>query len=388
MGPVYRAYDATRERLVAVKLFTLDLPPERAHQLVAELERLVAADLTHPALAAPLAAGISGVSAYLVQDYVAADSLDLAVREYGPAPVANALRVAAQLAGALDFAAAVQTNHGALHPRDVLLSSDETRLTGIGLTRALYRIGAVAPVRRPYTAPERVAGGEWDRRADVFSLAALMHELMWGKRVSGLGARAAQSLTEIDGTNLRQLRDVFARALAERPADRYETALAFAEALKNACPDVEVAPEPPPTAKRRTTRDDARRLPLDAAQEEQGTVAETVVGARSVPEPNLPTAPGSMPGSGVADINIPLSPVEADIVYQPVVDVRHAPPLADAVMSNSAALATAHDPEPFSAFERTRSAVWPLVLALLVGIAIGFAGGFVAGSREQPTAPT
>ena len=72
-----------RERLVAVKLFKLDLPPERAHQLVAEFERLIAADLSHPAMAAPLATGISGVSAYLAQDYVAADSLDLVVREYG-----------------------------------------------------------------------------------------------------------------------------------------------------------------------------------------------------------------------------------------------------------------------------------------------------------------
>ena len=244
LGPVFRAYDATLERLVAVKLFKLDLPPERTHQLVAELEGLIAADLTHPALAAPLATGISGVSAFLAQDYVAADSLDLAVREYGPAPAGNVLRVATQLAGALDFAAAVHITHGALHPRDLLLSSDDTRLTGIGVTHALERIGVVAPVRRPYTAPERIAGSEWDRRADVFSLAALMHELMWGKRVSGLGSRAAERLGDIAGTDPRALRDVFARALAENPADRYETALAFAEALKNACPDVAVEAEP------------------------------------------------------------------------------------------------------------------------------------------------
>ena len=129
-------------------------------------------------------------------------SLDLAVREYGPAPIADALRVAAQLAGALDFAAAVQITHGALHPRDVLLSSDDTRLTGVGVTRALHRIGVVAPVRRPYTAPERIAGAEWDRRADVFSLAALMHELIWARRVSGLGSRAADNLTDIEGARL------------------------------------------------------------------------------------------------------------------------------------------------------------------------------------------
>ena len=118
-------------------------------------------------------------------------------------------------------------------------------------------------MRRPYTAPERIAGGEWDRRADVFSLAALMHELMWGRRVSGLGAQAAESLTAIAGGDLAALRSVFARALAEKPADRFETALEFAEALKNACPDVAVAPrtgaEPGTSAKmNRACRDSSR----------------------------------------------------------------------------------------------------------------------------------
>src|SRR4051812_26949287 len=141
LGPVFRAYDAGRERLVAVKLFKLDLPPERVHQLVAAFEQLIASQLAHPAMAVPLATGIADVSAYLAQDYVAAESLDLAVREYGAAPASDALRVAAQLAGALDFAAVVNVTHGALHPRDILLSSDETRMTGIGVSRALERVG-------------------------------------------------------------------------------------------------------------------------------------------------------------------------------------------------------------------------------------------------------
>lgn len=146
---MFRAYDAQRERLVAVKVFTLDLPPEQVHRLVAELERLVAADLTHPSIAAPLAAGITGVSAFLAQDYVAAESLDLSLRQDGPASPADALRIAAQLAGALDFAAVADVDHGALHPRDVLTSTDETRLTGVGVARALERVGVSAPVRRP-----------------------------------------------------------------------------------------------------------------------------------------------------------------------------------------------------------------------------------------------
>jgi hypothetical protein len=233
---VFRAHDAVRDRPVAVKLFTLDLAPERVHQLVAELNRIIAADLTHPALATPLAAGIHGVSAYLVQEFVAADSVDMVIREYGAAPAVDALRVAAQLAGALDFAAAVHVRHGALHPRDVLLSSDETRLTGVGIAHALEQIGVGAPVRRPYTPPERIAGGEWDRRADVFSLAMVTHELLWARRVSGVGARAVENMTEIPGGDLGALRAVFARALAEDPASRFETALDFADALRRAFP--------------------------------------------------------------------------------------------------------------------------------------------------------
>ncbi|HEX3644237.1 MAG TPA: PEGA domain-containing protein [Vicinamibacterales bacterium] len=345
LGPVFRAYDSTRERLVAVKLFKLDLPPERAHHLAAEFEQLIAAGIEHPAVVAPLATGISGVSAFLAQDYVAADSLDLAVREYGPAPAGSALRVAAQLAGALDAAAAAQIAHGALHPRDVLLSSDDTRLTGLGVTRALEKAGVIAPVRRPYSAPERIAGGDWDRRADVFSLAALMHELMWGRRVSGLGAKAAGSLTAIAGSDLAALQGVFARALAENRDDRFESALEFAEALRAACPGVAVAPEPAVVHKRRAVREEAPRLPLGEVVEE------------AVPE----------------------------IEYQAAPEMSHEPLPFEPPALMPAGLVTGHDPDAMSAIDRTRSAVWPLVLALVVGIAIGFAGGFFAGSREQPS---
>ena len=178
LGPVFRAYEPDRDRLVAIKLFRLDLPPERVHQLVGEFEQLIAAGLDHPVIAAPLAAGIEGVTAYLAQDYVTADSLDIVIREGGPASVSDAVGVATRLAEALDFAADNRILHGALHPRDVLLSSDDFRVTGLGVARALERVGVIPPVRRPYTAPERVGGGAWDRRADVFSLAAVMHELI------------------------------------------------------------------------------------------------------------------------------------------------------------------------------------------------------------------
>jgi hypothetical protein len=384
---VFRAYDSARERLVAVKVFKLDLPPERGHQLVAEFERLIAADLTHPGLAAPLATGISDVSAFLVQDYVAADSLDLAIREQGPAPTAHVLRVAAQLAGALDFAATVGFTHGALHPRDVLLSPDDTRLTGLGVTHALGRIGVAAPVRRPYTAPERLAGGAWDRRADVFSLAALMHELMWGRRVSGLGAQAAESLTEIAGANLPALRATFACALAERPAERYETAMEFAEAVRNACADVAVAPGPAaPAPKRRAVREAAPRLPLDD-EVDVVHVEEAAQAVRPVETEMAESETNVAQGFSPADLSMATPGAVEEERYR---DVEVAPAMVapyDPPLAIPAGPVTGHDREPLSALERSRSAVWPLMLALVVGIAIGFAGGYGVGAREQPGTP-
>jgi hypothetical protein len=86
LGPVFRAYEPDRDRLVAIKLFRLDLPPERVHQLVAEFEQLIEAALDHPVIAAPRAAGIDGVTAYLAQDYVTAESLDVVIRKAARRP--------------------------------------------------------------------------------------------------------------------------------------------------------------------------------------------------------------------------------------------------------------------------------------------------------------
>lgn len=235
LGPVFRAYDSDRDRLVAVKVFRLDLPPERVHQLVAEFEQLIASELKHPVIAAPRATGIDASNnAFLAQDFAAADSLDIVVRENGRAALANALRVASQLAEALDYAAERQVLHGALHPRDILLSEDDIRIVGMGVSRALERVGVTTPVRRPYSAPERINDEGWDQRADVFSLAAIVYELLCGRRVAGTGSEAAESLTDVTGCDVAALQRVFALALAADPSYRYATATAFTDALKEA----------------------------------------------------------------------------------------------------------------------------------------------------------
>jgi len=104
LGPVFRTYEPSRDRLVAVKVFRLDIVPEQAQALADELNRPAEAGLFHPSVVEPIAAGVEGTVAYRAEEYVAAESLDVAMRHYAPAPIERVLPFITQLAGAIDFA--------------------------------------------------------------------------------------------------------------------------------------------------------------------------------------------------------------------------------------------------------------------------------------------
>jgi serine/threonine-protein kinase len=278
---VFRAYDPDQDRLVAVKVFALDLQPDQGRALVARLRELVELDLTHPAVAAPVAAGVSNGSAYLAQDFAAADSLDVVMREFGAASPADAARVAAHVGGALHSAAALGVYHGSLHPRDLLLTADDTRVTGFGVAQALGAIGVPSPVRPPYSAPERMTGSAWDSRADVYSLAVLLAEILTGRAPSD--PSTLEALLAAAPTDLRAFGAVLRRAMAERPEERYETALAFTEAFRSAA-------------------DLPRTLRSDPALVELSSAARSLRSGPATDEPRLPL---DEPVRGAAEAILP-----------------------------------------------------------------------------------
>ena len=259
LGPVFRTYEPTRDRLVAVKVFRLDLTPEQSTALADELARATEAGLFHASIVEPLAAGVEGTVAYRAEEYVAAESLDVAMRHYAPATLEKALPFITQLASAIDFARAAGVGHGALHPRDIFVTPDEARASGFGVVDALERLGIRAPVRRPYSSPERIAGKPWSTAADVFSLGAIAFELLTGRRPSGLGDQMGALTGASLGAREEQIRSVLARAMAEEPDARYSSAAAFVSALADAAAvatpaapvaaatqDAAVAPAPEP----------------------------------------------------------------------------------------------------------------------------------------------
>jgi serine/threonine protein kinase len=413
LGPVFRAYDAEGERLVAVKLFRLDLPPDGVHQLVDAFERLIECELSHPSLVVPIATGIVGASAYLAVEYVSAESLDLAVREYGPAPPLDAVRLTTQLAAALDFAAAVAAVHGSMHPRDILLSASETRITGIGVARALERVGVAVPIRRPYTAPERIAGRTWDRRGDIFSLAALSYEMLWGRRIAGTGSHVADSLTELSGARLSALKDAYARALADDPTDRFGTALDFADALSQA---FESSDSTADSGIAIEAFDPEPVLPLEPVEPSTEPMLDVVTQPTSradlspamMPPPtaaedlpvSVPARPAqSEPPERAADLALRVAERERDEEVETassIVPVALPEPSAFTV-STAPAKPVERKPEPLADFRqsveavpssRSRSIAGPVAAALVAGMALGFAGGYAVSMRDRPTPPS
>ncbi len=235
LGPVFRTHDPEADRLVAVKAFSLDITPEQAEELSSELQRLVDLDLDHPHIAQAVATGLEAGVAYLAQQYVTGESLDAAIRQYGPAPAADATRLMTHVAEALDAAARVGIFHGALHPRDLLVTPADTHLTGLGVSKALERIGQHGPIRRPYAAPERESGGEWGAAADVFSLAVVAYEVLTGNRPLPGTDEPLPGLSELRVADLAAIRELFESAFDpdpdRRPAMAADFALAFAAAL-------------------------------------------------------------------------------------------------------------------------------------------------------------
>jgi serine/threonine-protein kinase len=238
---VFRTHEPGRDRLVAVKAFRLDLVPEDAARLADSLRQLATAALAHPNIVAPVDAGLEGTAPYLAMDYVAGETLDVALRHLAPAPLDRALPLLWQAARAIEAAHAQGFGHGALHPRDLFVTNrGDVRVTGFGVVSALESVGARPPIRRPYAAPERATGVSWDLRADVYSLGAIAHELLTRRRPAGPGEQDGGLTPDIAPEKRVLIRRVLAEALAARPADRFATPTAFLNALEAIAQDREV----------------------------------------------------------------------------------------------------------------------------------------------------
>jgi serine/threonine-protein kinase len=153
-GPVLRGLDPDTGASVAIKLLDTRLPPEDNQQVVDDLTMVVNQLPPHPAFATLRAASFEKEQPYVVSDLADGEPLNRALERFGPGAIEDVLPRLQSIADGLDHAARFGVCHGALHPRDVMVSRASTLVTGIGIADILDSAGCRLHVRPPYTAPE------------------------------------------------------------------------------------------------------------------------------------------------------------------------------------------------------------------------------------------
>jgi serine/threonine protein kinase len=272
-GPVYVGRDPSTSTRVVIRTFEPSqgwLEFGEQSDLLDSFRKLCETTLDHPGLARPLACGAEGDIAYLVYSDLAGTVMDAVMRQDGVRPVAEVLLRARQLAEAIDCAASAGVYHGMMTPCDVILESERTGVTGIGLAQALIKAGIPAEAVSPYGSPQRLAGSLPTRADDIYSLAAITLELLIGtprdpdqdmsralREAQGLPERRrhprpapheTRLFTMIAGVDAGKLRASFAAGFAEEPSERPSTAAEFVARFEDAISNRRVTDGPAPSA--------------------------------------------------------------------------------------------------------------------------------------------
>jgi serine/threonine protein kinase len=249
MGVVYAARDPSLQREVAVKL-QLDLTSGPSLRRF-EREARVLARLDDPHLVRVLDHGHDGERPYLVMDLILGASLQARLREQGPLPVQEAVRITRDLARTLDRVHREGVLHRDLKPDNVLQRHDgKVVLTDFGLARdaaaekaRLTQTGQVLGTPA-FMAPEQASGEVQaiDERTDVYGLGATLFALLTGvppfqgsstiNVISAVLSKPAPAPSKQRPELPRRLDAICLRCLEKEPADRYATAHDLAEALE------------------------------------------------------------------------------------------------------------------------------------------------------------
>lgn len=253
MANVYLAHDVRHLRSVAIKVLKRDIAQALgAARFAREIE--TAASLNHPHILALHDSGDADGFLYYVMPFVGGESLRARLDREKRLPIAEAVRITDEIAGALDYAHGKGLVHRDIKPENILLHEGEALVADFGIALAANssqrgRItGSGFLVGTPeYMSPEQGAGElELNARSDIYSLGCIVYEMLCGGapfQASSARAVIAKRFTEpAPHVSLCRPEVSFAidqavvKALARAPEDRFASAGAFARAL-SAGPD-------------------------------------------------------------------------------------------------------------------------------------------------------
>jgi serine/threonine protein kinase len=239
-GDLYRARDTHRGRTVVVRLLPSDLTPDdAARQALIDLAKGTTV-LSHPNVTALFDLGEHEGRVYLVFEFHTGRSLrgEMGGRQMN---VRRAVEIAIQVADAVAEAHAARFLHGGLSPESVTITAKGNAKIpafhlavrgGFDSTPAPPGKGTVVRLV-DYDSPEEARGEPPDDRSDVYSIGAILYEMLTARRPLHRGASAAGA------TNAKvpkELDDVLLKAIAPNPASRYQSVAAFASELRGLLP--------------------------------------------------------------------------------------------------------------------------------------------------------
>jgi serine/threonine-protein kinase len=248
MATVYLAHDLKHDRDVAIKI----LHPELAAALGGERflsEIKTTAKLQHPHILPLLDSGEADGLLYYVMPYVTGETLRARLERERQLPIADALRIAREVADALGAAHALGVIHRDIKPENILLQGGHALVADFGIALAVQQAGGARMTQTglslgtpQYMSPEQATGEKnIDLRSDLYALGAVTYEMLVGEApFTGPSVQAivARVMTEQPRGIVVQRKAVppaveiaVMRALEKLPADRYSSAAEFVAAL-------------------------------------------------------------------------------------------------------------------------------------------------------------
>jgi eukaryotic-like serine/threonine-protein kinase len=219
MGEVWKARDTRLDRIVAIKRL------KGQHTARFEQEARAIAALNHPHICQIHDIGPD----YLVLEYIEGQPLK------GPMTAPDAMRAALQIAAALEAAHAKGILHRDLKPGNILMTAAGAKLLDFGLAKLVSDEDATQTIGVSgtplYMSPEQAEGRTLDARSDVFSLGAVLYELLAGRRAfDSLGAVLRDEPRPLEASS--GLEKIVWRCLRKSPADRFANAAEVRAALE------------------------------------------------------------------------------------------------------------------------------------------------------------
>jgi len=258
MGEVYRARDTRLERAVAIKILPAHLSTDPARKLRFEREAKTVSALNHPNICSLFDVGSQDGTDFLVMECIEGESLADRLAK-GPLPTEQVLKIGTEIADALDKAHRGGVVHRDLKPANIMITKSGAKLLDFGLAKpaiapttgvTVTNTAGSSPVTEQgtivgtyqYMSPEQVEGKELDGRSDIFSLGAVLYEMLTGKRAfegkspfsvaSAILEKEPAPIPSIKPLTPRSLDHVVLRCLAKDPDDRWQSARDLALELK------------------------------------------------------------------------------------------------------------------------------------------------------------